>query len=74
MFYTQANASKFALVALTNLLSTLEVEFIDCQLLNPFLADMGAIEVSRQSFIKSKQAAINKEVAAEFWQPRALVF
>jgi len=72
MFYTQANASKFALVALTNLLRSLEVEFIDCQLLNPFLVDMGAIEISRQSFIKDKQAAINKEVATDFWQPRLL--
>lgn len=72
MFYTQANASKFALVALAKLLSSIEVEFIDCQLLNPFLADMGAIEISRQSFIKNKQAAINKEVATDFWQPRLL--
>lgn len=73
MFYTQANASKFALVALTRLLNSIDVEFIDCQLLNPFLADMGAIEISRESFIKSKLTAINKEVATQFWQPKTLV-
>ncbi len=72
MFYTQANASKFALVALTKLLSSIDVEFIDCQLLNPFLADMGAIEISRENFIKSKQTAINIEVATNFWQAREL--
>jgi len=72
MFYTQANASKFALVALTKLLHTIDVKFIDCQLLNPFLADMGAVEMSRTDFIKCKQAAINKEVADDFWLPRAL--
>jgi len=72
MFYTQANASKFALVALTKLLHTIDVKFVDCQLLNPFLADMGAVEISRDSFIKYKQAAINKEVADDFWLPRAL--
>jgi len=72
MFYNQANASKFALVALATLLSSIDVEFIDCQLLNPFLADMGAIEISRESFISSKQTAINKEIAENFWQPREL--
>lgn len=74
MFYKQANASKFALMALAQLLNSIDVDFIDCQILNPFLADMGAIEISRKHFIKSKQAAINKEVATEFWQARELGF
>lgn len=72
MFYTKPNASKFAIVALTNLLRTIDVDFIDCQLLNPFLADMGAIEISRDDFIKIKQTAINKTVATNFWQAREL--
>jgi len=72
MFYRQANASKFALIALAQLLSSIEVDFIDCQILNPFLADMGAVEISRESFINSKQTAINKEVTTEFWQAREL--
>jgi len=72
MFYTKANASKFAIVALTQLLSSVTVDFIDCQLLNPFLADMGAIEVSRDDFISIKQAAINKKVETNFWQTREL--
>ena len=74
MFYNQPNASKFALIALSQLLASIDVDFIDCQLLNPFLADMGAIEVSRKSFIKSKQTAINTEIATEFWQTRELQF
>ncbi len=72
MFYTQANASKLALIALADLLQSLGSDFIDCQLLNPFLADMGATEISRDKFIKIKQTAINKEVAASFWLPRQL--
>jgi leucyl/phenylalanyl-tRNA--protein transferase len=72
MFYSKANASKFALVALNHLLTSLDVDFIDCQLLNPFLADMGAIEISRDDFIKRKQIAINKQVTENFWQPRQL--
>lgn len=74
MFYKQANTSKFALVVLAQLLNSIDVDFIDCQILNPFLADMGAVEISRESFIKSKQTAINKEVATEFWQARELGF
>lgn len=72
MFYTSPNASKFALVALAQLLSSMEIDFIDCQLLNDFLADMGATEISRENFLALKQTAINKEVTANFWQPREL--
>lgn len=72
MFYTQNNASKFALIALANLLSSIKVDFIDCQLLNPFLSDMGAVEISRDHFIEIKQTAINKAVVANFWQAREL--
>jgi len=72
MFYTSANASKFALVALSELLRTIDVDFIDCQLLNSFLADMGATEISRENFVALKQTAINKSVTENFWQPREL--
>lgn len=72
MFYTSANASKFALVALAELLRSIDVDFIDCQLLNSFLADMGATEISRENFVALKQTAINKEVVTNFWQPREL--
>lgn len=72
MFYTSPNASKFALVALTKLLRSIDIDFIDCQLLNHFLVDMGATEISRENFVACKQTAINKEVAADFWQPREL--
>jgi len=73
MFYNQPNASKFALIALAQLLNSMNVEFIDCQILNPFLSDMGAVEISRENFINYKEAAINKEVTSKFWQARELV-
>ncbi len=72
MFYTAPNASKFALLALVNLLSTMNIEFIDCQLLNPFLADMGAIEILRCDFVALKETAITKVIPKNFWQPREL--
>jgi len=73
MFYKKPNASKFALVALSRLLQEIEVSFIDCQLLNPFLVDMGAIEVSRDIFLQQQQNAITKVVPANFWQARELL-
>ena len=73
MFYKKPNASKFALVALSCLLQEIEVSFIDCQLLNPFLADMGAIEVSRDIFLQQQQNAITKVIPANFWQARELL-
>jgi len=72
MFYKQSNASKFALIALGELLKRIHVDFIDCQLLNPFLEDMGAKEVSRDDFIQRQQSAITKIVPLNFWQARTL--
>lgn len=72
MFYTSPNASKFALVALAKLLESIDVDFIDCQILNHFLVDMGATEISRENFVALKEAAINKEVATNFWQAQEL--
>jgi leucyl/phenylalanyl-tRNA--protein transferase len=73
MFYTKPNASKFAIVALAQLLNSIGVEFIDCQIHNPFLADMGAVEISRNSFIEMKDTAINKSVVNNFWTARELL-
>ena len=72
MFYTQSNASKFALIALGQLLESAGIDFIDCQLLNPFLEDMGAKETSRDIFIHKQRTAITKKMPNDFWQPRTL--
>ncbi|WDE02848.1 leucyl/phenylalanyl-tRNA--protein transferase [Thalassomonas viridans] len=72
MFYKRSNASKIALLALAKLLKEIDVAFIDCQILNPFLQEMGAIEISRQAFVKLKETAINKVIAHDFWQQRTL--
>lgn len=72
MFYTQSNASKIALVYLAQLLKSIGIAFIDCQLINPFLASMGCIEISRTLFIKNQKVAINKVLPKDFWQKRHL--
>jgi leucyl/phenylalanyl-tRNA--protein transferase len=72
MFYTQSNASKIALVYLAQLLQSIGINFIDCQMLNPFLASMGCTEVSRTQFITQQQQAKSIKVPDDFWQPRQL--
>ncbi|MGB0936026.1 MAG: leucyl/phenylalanyl-tRNA--protein transferase [Colwellia sp.] len=73
MFYLKDNASKCALVGLKLHLESIGVAFIDCQLMNPFLADMGAINVSRSSFMEYQGHAINKAVPANFWSAKELI-
>jgi len=72
MFYKTSNASKVALVALAKLLQSIDVKFIDCQITNPFLEDMGCIEISRRTFIENQEIAKQINVPYGFWQPRYL--
>ncbi|TMM43776.1 leucyl/phenylalanyl-tRNA--protein transferase [Colwellia ponticola] len=72
MFYTQSNASKFALVALGQLLDSAGITFIDCQLLNPFLEDMGAKEITRDTFLAQQKIAVATPLPTDFWQARTL--
>ena len=72
MFYKKSNASKLALVALTKLLKQLDITFIDCQISNPFLTDMGCREISRSDFIILKETAINKMIPVDFWHRRII--
>jgi|TARA_B110000902_G_scaffold49096_1_gene55969 leucyl/phenylalanyl-tRNA--protein transferase len=72
MFYKKNNASKVALISLAELLKTIGVSFIDCQILNPFLDDMGCIEIDRDSFTQLQQVAITKIVPKDFWHSKVL--
>lgn len=73
MFYRQSNASKIALVCLAELLKSIDVSFIDCQMQNPFLESMGCIEVTREHFIQQQQQAKQIMVPNDFWQPKNLI-
>ena len=72
MFYAATNASKIALIALTRLLESIDVTFIDCQLTNPFLESMGCSEISREQFLQLKDNAMKIAIEPDFWQPREL--
>jgi leucyl/phenylalanyl-tRNA--protein transferase len=72
MFYRESNASKIALIGLANLLSSIGVNFIDCQLTNPFLETMGCIEISRSEFLQNQQQLLNITCPDDFWLPRVI--
>ena len=73
MFYCAPNGSKLALVALNQLLTSLNITFIDCQFTNHFLVDMGCVEISRDNFIQQQQKAIKVKIPDGFWSPRTLI-
>ncbi|MEW6991548.1 leucyl/phenylalanyl-tRNA--protein transferase [Colwelliaceae bacterium 6441] len=72
MFYKQSNASKVALVYLADLLKSANIDLIDCQMQNPFLASMGSYEISRAKFIQLKNIALSISLSQDFWATRQL--
>ena len=64
MFSRRSNASKVAFSALCGQLSQWGFTIIDCQVHNPHLESLGAIEITRDLFLKQLNSAIaqpNKE-------------
>jgi leucyl/phenylalanyl-tRNA--protein transferase len=74
MFYIKSNASKVALIYLAEYLKTANIDFIDCQLNNDFLASMGCYNVDRDKFMHLKNSALNIALPHDFWQAKTLTF
>ena len=74
MFYKAPNASKIALVTLAKQLESKGITFIDCQITNPFLEDMGCIEINRSEFIKQTKAMQKVSLSSDFWVPRIVSY
>lgn len=51
MFHYQPDTAKIALVFLCEQLASLHCDIIDCQIMNPFLDQMGATMISRNRFL-----------------------
>jgi leucyl/phenylalanyl-tRNA--protein transferase len=60
MFYRESNASKVALWALIEFLKAQGVPWIDCQVMNPHLASLGAVEIPRAQFMEMLAQQIAK--------------
>ena len=53
MFSTVSNASKLALLALCK--QVVGLKLVDCQLPNPHLSSLGAVEIPREDFLAKLQ-------------------
>jgi len=62
MFHLKPNASKLCLWHLVQHLKAQDVKWIDCQNMTPFLASLGATEVSRTEFLALLKPAVKKDV------------
>lgn len=70
MFSLQPNASKLALLCLTELMKSSDTAMIDCQLPNPYLMSMGAQLISRELYLEKLNLAKQKSLAKPLFSPR----
>lgn len=61
MFYTEPNASKMCLYHLIQLLSAQGITWIDCQVMTSNLRRYGAIEVSRDKFMRLLMKSLRRK-------------
>jgi leucyl/phenylalanyl-tRNA--protein transferase len=73
MFSLQKNASKIALVSLAAHLKNHNFDLIDCQVTSDHLIHMGAIEISRQSFLEIIEPSVLKKPIKNPWSPDQLL-
>ncbi len=73
MFSLESNASKVALSALATLLSYHEFDMIDCQVTTNHLLNMGAVEVSRDTFLGELSTSITRKMNTDIWDPSRLL-
>jgi leucyl/phenylalanyl-tRNA--protein transferase len=59
MFHREKNASKIALVALVEQLRARKFALLDTQWITPHLAQFGAIEISRDQYLKQLKRAVD---------------
>jgi leucyl/phenylalanyl-tRNA---protein transferase len=69
MFSLENNASKIALVALATHLKNHGFHLIDCQVSSDHLIQMGARQISRQSFLKMIKTSVKQAPKMDPWYP-----
>jgi len=69
MFSFESDASKIALVALANHLKKNHFDLIDCQVTTRHLLSMGAVEISRNSFLDIITDSIKRKNIKNIWNP-----
>ncbi len=66
MFYLRPNASKICLVKLVEHLRQQGLNWLDCQVINPFTAKMGAEEIPREQYMQMLSKAAKARQALQF--------
>lgn len=74
MFSRQSNASKVALAALCQHGLRAGIRLIDCQVLNPHTASLGAVEIPRQRYLTLLDTLRDQPVSAACWQAQTIAF
>jgi len=69
MFSFESDASKIALVALANYLKKQCFDLIDCQVTTTHLLNMGACEISRNSFLDIISKSVKRKEFKNIWNP-----
>jgi len=64
MFHTETDASKGALVHLTRTLRDRKIRLFDVQWMTPHLSSLGAIDLSRNEYLRRLEDAVNADDAA----------
>lgn len=72
MFNRVDNGAKFALIALQQHLQHYAEGWIDCQLPNPFLLQLGAITLPRPDYLQLLQQLATQPAPAGHWLPQPL--
>lgn len=72
MFHRESGASKIAMWALTWHLRQQQGAFIDCQMMMPHLATLGAKSLSRATFLAKLQQAQQQTYCHLLWQPHKI--
>ena len=67
MFARSSNASKTAFIALAHHLSRQGFDWIDCQIMNPHLASLGASHIPRQEFLDVLNGAMERPTLRGTW-------
>ncbi len=67
MFALKPNASKIALVALSDVLASKSYDFIDCQVETDHLVRMGAVAIPRDSFLDELDSGLSRSEPIGSW-------
>ncbi len=68
MFSRVPDASKIVMVYLAEQLLAHQFVFLDCQVFNPHLASMGAVEIPRSRFLQQLRDAVSRSPRSGMWK------